>query len=239
MLWLCDTPGIKSPWYCKKPAESLFHQLADGLGLNLKEEKNEQGKLVNFRGVLIDTTRMVIWLLLEKKVKGLRQIKKYNSTALISWFDSQQLVGFLISLRLLSRSDRPSYTVFETQNSSSRKKAISPTASDLRHAITWSGGRNFWLSTLRWNRYFSWEPGSNSPCGLMPQDLKALLDIKCLVAVKNISAKEHTWHRFSCYLSWAKLAGQKWGSRWLSIAPFLSYFRVVNFPGPIPRLITF
>lgn len=82
----------ESTW---EPASALFQQLAGDLGLKVKTEKNEQGRLVSFGGVLVDTEKMVVRLPPEKRTKGLYLISQHESAESISLFDLQQLTGFL------------------------------------------------------------------------------------------------------------------------------------------------
>ena len=93
--YLDDFIVLLPPESAWDPAGAIFHQLATELGLKLKEAKNEQGRVVNFGGVLIDTERMVIRLPPEKKAKCLRLISKHELAASISLFDLQQLTGYL------------------------------------------------------------------------------------------------------------------------------------------------
>lgn len=88
-------PG--SAW---KYAGACFLELAEKLGLAIKEEKNEEGSCISFGGVEVDTTRMVIQIPNMKRVKGVFLLCLYltsngNSLPSISLFELQQLNGFL------------------------------------------------------------------------------------------------------------------------------------------------
>ena len=78
-----------------EPAAGVFQETADEVGLKIKEQKNEEGTLVSFGGLLIDTRRMIIRLPPEKKTKGLALVSKYENAESVSLFDLQQLTGFL------------------------------------------------------------------------------------------------------------------------------------------------
>ena len=83
-------PG--SDW---RPISLRFQQLAHEVGLKIKNQKNEEGTLVNFGGVIFDTREMAIRLPAEKREKGLAIISKHQGAASISLHDLQQLTGFL------------------------------------------------------------------------------------------------------------------------------------------------
>lgn len=70
MHYLSDFVVLLPPGCDWRLAGDLFQQLAGELGLRIKEKKNEEGTVVNFGGVIIDTRRMVIRLPAKKKGKG-------------------------------------------------------------------------------------------------------------------------------------------------------------------------
>ena len=98
VVYYLDDFIVLLPPTCEwRPASDLFKQLAGEVGLRIKESKNEEGTVVSFGGVIIDTRRMVIRLPEEKKRKGLELITKLvpQPTPTITLYDLQQVTGFL------------------------------------------------------------------------------------------------------------------------------------------------
>ena len=81
-----------------EPASHCFQAAAERLGLSIKESKNEEGNLVGFGGVEVDSDQMVIRIPAAKRKKGLSLLHPYlisNINSSVSLFELQQLTGFL------------------------------------------------------------------------------------------------------------------------------------------------
>ena len=93
--YLDDFVVILPPGTDWRPVSARFKQLADMVGLKIKEQKNEEGSQVSFGGVIFDTKRMAIHLPASKKEKGLAIIRKHKTRDSITLLDLQELRGFL------------------------------------------------------------------------------------------------------------------------------------------------
>jgi len=72
-----------------------FQVLAAAVGLSIKESKNEQGKVVCFAGLELDTEQMVVRLPRSKLEKARRTIEDATKATSISLLELQKITGFL------------------------------------------------------------------------------------------------------------------------------------------------
>jgi len=91
-------PGQQSPEIYSKH----FQVLAAAVGLSIKESKNEQGKVVCFAGLELDTEQMVVRLPRSKLEKSRRTIEDPTKATSISLLELQKITGFLNFLGIIT-----------------------------------------------------------------------------------------------------------------------------------------
>lgn len=78
-----------------KSADRVYMDLASQLGLNVKLAKNEQGLLVAYGGIEIDSGKMEARLTQNKQEKGIRLVKECMGQETTSLTELRSLTGFL------------------------------------------------------------------------------------------------------------------------------------------------